>query len=695
MRFRETLKWLPVIFTLVLLACAGSTADVSLENGYPVITIENPGDNPVVIAPVSEDEGSIGYEANGEITWVEGEPEMSKDGKNSVYTWAKSGVTLTLAKDGKDVMVNMSLDKSKESWEHWYVNLQASDDEYFTGALERVVDGPQSLSWAEGIETGMNLRGEVVGMKLKPTVSAYAPFYISSNNYGFFAKGTWPGEFDFAKTNPGFVKIKFQGPELFFKIYRADNPAAIIQQHALDTGPSYNPPKWSLGPWRWRDNHVHRETYYDGTGVNAPYNSELVEDILMMKAYDIPNSAYWVDRPWAKGPRGFSDYEWDPNRFPNAQEMIDWTREEHGMEFIVWIAPYIMGDMANYAKEQGYHMESNQRYQWEQVLMDFTNEEAVEWWGKEGPAKLAKMGVKGFKLDRADGEKLLDGTDMKTEAGTTYRENFNDYPVQYVEAAFEGVKPILGDDFLLFPRAQYTGSAKYGGLWAGDIRGMPEGLRAAVIALQRCSVMGYPVWGSDIGGYGRDFHREVTMRWLGFGAFSPIMEVGPTLDVGFWDLPGEPSYDTDLIATWRLYAKVRMKLIDYISEQSKVAQNSGMPIARPLFMIYPEQEEAWNDWQTYLFGPDILVSIIWRKGITSHEMYLPAGEEWVDAWNREKTYKGGQYVEVDAPQHKTPIFIRKGADIALGDLNALYEESLEIASEKPDLGKLEQAEGWR
>ena len=39
----------------------------------------------------------------------------------------------------------------------------------------------------------MNLRGERVEMKLKPTVSAYAPFYISSANYGFFAHGTWPG----------------------------------------------------------------------------------------------------------------------------------------------------------------------------------------------------------------------------------------------------------------------------------------------------------------------------------------------------------------------------------------------------------------------------------------------------------------------------------------------------------------------
>jgi alpha-D-xyloside xylohydrolase len=173
------------------------------------------------------------------------------------------------------------------------------------------------------------------------------------------------------------------------------------------------------------------------------------------------------------------------------------------------------------------------------------------------------------------------------------------------------------------------------------------------------------------------------------------MEVGPTNNRGFWNNPEEPYYDVELIATWRLYAKIRMKLIPYLHSLAKEASITGTPVARPLFLIYPDQPEAWKDWQTYLLGPDILVSAIWQSGKEEHKLYLPAEEEWVDAWENNKIYQGGQYIEVEAPKYKIPVFIRKGAAIDLGNLKELYQESQKIASRKPDLVELEKAEGWR
>jgi alpha-glucosidase (family GH31 glycosyl hydrolase) len=232
-------------------------------------------------------------------------------------------------------------------------------------------------------------------------------------------------------------------------------------------------------------------------------------------------------------------------------------------------------------------------------------------------------------------------------------------------------------------------------MWAGDTDGKPEGLRSAIIGMQRCAVIGYPVWASDIGGYWGSFSRETAMRWLAFGCFSPIMEVGPTNNKGFWCNPAEPHYDNELIAVWRLYAKTRMKLKDYIARQALNAHDEGTPIVRPLFLVYPEQAEAWNDWQTYMFGPDLLVSPVWRSGATDHRLYLPLGETWIDAWDRGQEYEGGNYITVDVPLYKIPVFIRKGSEIDLGDLNELYASSLKAASEKPDLSKLEKEEGWR
>ena len=115
-----------------------------------------------------------------------------------------------------------------------------------------------------------------------------------------------------------------------------------------------------------------------------------------------------------------------------------------------------------------------------------------------------------------------------------------------------------------------------------------------------------------------------------------------------------------------------------------------MPIVRPLFLHWPKQPAAWNDWQTFLYGPDVLISAIWEKGATRQSLYLPEGEHWVDVWNPDKIYDGGRYITVKTPLHKIPIFVRKDSGLIFADLNKLYEESIEIASKKPDLAQLQK-----
>src|SRR5882672_9874200 len=108
-------------------------------------------------------------------------------------------VSLTLKHEGKDFIVRLSAQPDQDITK-WGVALDAAEDEYYTGLMERVVDGPQQASWAPGIGKAMNLRGQKVDMIVKPTTSVYAPFYLSSRGYATFVKGTWPGVFDFAAT---------------------------------------------------------------------------------------------------------------------------------------------------------------------------------------------------------------------------------------------------------------------------------------------------------------------------------------------------------------------------------------------------------------------------------------------------------------------------------------------------------------
>src|SRR6266568_38400 len=598
-------------------------------------------------------------------------------------------VSLSVLPQGKNFVIHLNAQPETDI-SKWGLSIDARSDEYYTGLMERVVDGPQAASWAPGITKAMNLRGQKIEMIVKPTTSIYAPFYLSSRGYAVFVKGTWPGLFDFAAADPNRVKIEFEGPSFEMKVYTASDPATLVRTHALDAGPPFMPPKWMFTPWRWRDEHTQRPKYYDGTPVTAPFNSEVMEDVLLMKAYGIPNGVYWIDRPWGPGlPWGYDDFEIDEQRLPHFAEMVKWL-EGQDARTLLWIAPFVQGKMEKEALAKGYGFAGQRRplngnnY----PTVDLSNPAAKAFW-QDGVAKLLKLGVAAFKLDRGE-EDLPDNGPFKVFDGRSIREIRNAYVAMYVEATYEVAQKYRDHDFVLMPRGAYTGSSRYGVFWGGDIGGTQEGLRASIVAVQRSAVMGYPNWGSDTCGYNQQLlEQEVCGRWLGFSAFTPIMEVGPTRNVAFWNLPREPSYDTELIAIWRLYARLHQRLIDYSYKYAQEATKTGMPIVRPLFLVDPKSSAAWANWWTYLYGQDILVSPIWEKGKRTQQVYLPSGDRWRDAWNPDKIFPGGQTITVNADLHQIPLFVRAGSNVKLGDLNQEWKESHAIAEKKPDLRALD------
>ena len=603
-------------------------------------------------------------------------------------------VTVSIKPEGDNFIIKFNANPNEDVIK-WGFAIDAKPDEYFTGLMERVVDGPQQNSWAPGITEAMNLHGQKVEMILKPTLSVYAPFYLSSRGYGVFAKTDWPGMYDFCASDPKRVQIAFEGPSLEVKIYTSDEPVEIVREHAIDAGPPVLPPKWIYGPWRWRDEHRIRSSYYDGTPWDGPFNAEVMEDVLMMKAFEIPCSIYWIDRPYGPGPIGYDDFDIDPKRLPNFTQMVKWLNAQ-GTQMVLWIAPFFQGQMMKEALAKDYILPGQRPRLQNYPLCDFTNPKAKAYWQK-GFAKLLKLGVAGFKLDRAE-EDIPESGPLKVYDGRSIRENRNAYPPMYTKAAYETAKKYRGKDFVLMPRAAYTGSSPYAVFWGGDIGGTQEGLRASIIAVQRSAVMGYPNWGSDTCGYNEQLmEQEVCGRWLAFSCFTPIMEVGPTRDKGFWNIPrGDTTeYDEELIAIWRVYARLHLRLADYSYKCAKTAHKSGMPIVRPLFLIEPDSPEAWSNWWTYQYGPDLLVSPIWKKQQRTQQIYLPAGEKWRDAWREGKIYDGGQTITVDAELHQIPLFIRIGSDVQVGDLNREYKQSKLIVKKRPNMEALEaRVKAW-
>ena len=306
--------------------------------------------------------GAIFYETEDKICWLPSKPmATAKTETGMIYKFKGQcegikTVTLRVERRGKNYLFFLSATPTADDGEEilrWGINIRADADEFFTGVFERTVDGNQKKSWAKGIKEAMNLRGQKVEMLIKPSLGLYAPFFLSSRGYGFYAGGYWPGSIDFCKKNKNLVQIQLEGRRVNFRIYISGSPAKIVMDHAMAAGPPILPPKWAFLPWRWRDDHANPPQFFNGAKVTAPYNSQVVEDILMMEALDIPCGVYWVDRPWATGTDGYDDFKWDRARFPHPGAMIKWL-ERKNINFVLWIAPWVMGEMKQEAENKGY-----------------------------------------------------------------------------------------------------------------------------------------------------------------------------------------------------------------------------------------------------------------------------------------------------------------------------------------------------
>jgi len=61
-----------------------------------------------------------------------------------------------------------------------------------------------------------------------------------------------------------------------------------------------------------------------------------------------------------------------------------------------------------------------------------------------------------------------------------------------------------------------------------------------------------------------------------------------------------------------------------------------------------------------VLGPDLLVAPVLHFGARTRKVYLPEGAAWREAW-LERNFDGGNWVDVDAPLERIPVFIRGDA----------------------------------
>ena len=111
----------------------------------------------------------------------------------------------------------------------------------------------------------------------------------------------------------------------------------------------------------------------------------------------------------------------------------------------------------------------------------------------------------------------------------------------------------------------------------------------------------------------------------------------------------------------RLYDELRYQLMPYTYTLACEARDTGLPLMRAMWLHYPDDAGAVADGTQYLWGRDLLVAPVFKKGAGSREVYLPGGA-WYDWWSNEKQ-DGGKSITRNVDLTTMPIYVRAGAII--------------------------------
>ena len=239
--------------------------------------------------------------------------------------------------------------------------------------------------------------------------------------------------------------------------------------------------------------------------------------------------------------------------------------------------------------------------------------------------------------------------------GRTGDEMHNAYALDYTKAYRKLFEKYKGEDHVLFSRSAAAGVQKYSCQFGGDQLSSFRGLTYAMNGGLTLAASGFPFWGVDAGGYSGFADEETYLRWTEFAAFSPIMRFhGVT--------PREPwAYSRYAVSVYKFYAWLRENLLKYSVHTAEEAHKTGIPMMRPLPMVFPKDKEAvyWED--EYFYGSDLLAAPVHQEG-EQRRIYFPAGR-WINLLDFRKMVGGNRILQVDVPIDKIPVYIREGACI--------------------------------
>ena len=509
---------------------------------------------------------------------------------------------------------------------------------------------------------GVNLKGCVIDLYQRH-VKHVVPFLVSSKGYGFLWNNPSLGRAEFARNRTRWVSRGCR--QIDYYITTGGSYAEIMEHYADVTGHAPQLPYWASGFWQCKNRYETQD--------------EFLEMAREFKHRGLPLAVHVIDyRHW----KHIGDWKLDPESWPDPEAMV---RELDEMGTRIMISPWILveEESENFApmKERGLFTGSiggtNDTFRFGATqstqMYDPTNPEAAAYLWSKWKENYVELGIKTFWLDPSDDFHAITDYDRVLYHIGPALEAHCYFPVAHQKNIFEGLHSAGETEVVTICRSSWAGSQRYGASPAAhDIESSFKHLREYMMAGLNLAMAGIPWGAAEIGGYvtpakqDDEFH-ELVIRWYQYGVFTPIFRTHGKRDNNEpWNIGG------DSYRHIRAAMMLRERLRPYIMKQMKLAADRGIPPMRPLFFDFEDDPKTAEVEDEFLFGPDILVAPITEYKAREHEVYIPAGTQWVDAWTGEE-HPGGASITAKAPIERIPVFLRGQNEQLRSLFQGIYE----------------------
>ena len=507
--------------------------------------------------------------------------------------------------------------------------------------------------------------------------------------------------FDIGYTRMDTMKVSCENADLNLYVFEGENAYDIVKQFRKVIGRSYIPPKFAFGfgQSRWgyetkedfckvadgyRDNHIPLDMIYMDIDYMQDFkdftvNEENFKDFpgFVQEMKDKNIRMIPIIDAGVKVEDGYSVYE-------EGVEKQYFCKREDGSDFVaaVWPGDTHFPDVLNADARKWFG--DQYRFLTEQGIEGFWNDmnEPAIFYSKEGLAE-AKEVTRRFADDEEDkiqswkvGVKLLGLANNHEDYRRFYHlvngkkvrhdKVHNLFGYNMTRAAGEAFERIDPDKrFLIFSRSSYVGMHRYGGIWTGDNKSWWSHILLNLKMMPSLNMCGFLYTGADLGGFGADTTRDLLLRHLALGVFTPLMR-----DHAANGTREQECYQFEQIEDFRHVIGVRYRLIPYLySEYMKAALNDDMYF-KPLAFEYPKDKRAVRVEDQLMIGNEIMIAPVYEQNARGRYVYLPETMKFVkflpDGTIMEEILeKGDHYVEIAL--NEVPLFIRSGKCIPLAE----------------------------